>query len=41
MRGEKIFDYLSKLVKTRKLVLQNINKRLALEVLFLNAPKLE
>jgi len=41
MRGEKIFDYLGKLVKTRKLVLQNINKRLALEVLFLNAPKLE
>lgn len=38
-KGE-IFDYLGKLIKTRKLVLQNINKRLALEVLFLDAPRL-
>jgi DNA polymerase III gamma/tau subunit len=38
---KEIFDYLEKLVKTRKLIVQNIGKRLALEVLFLSAPRLE
>jgi len=36
---EEISYYLEEILKTRKLILQNINKRLALEVLFLNAPK--
>jgi len=36
---EEIFYYLNEITKTRRLILQNINKRLALEVLFLNAPR--